>query len=52
MKRLGLIGGTGLDHWGKSDGIHNITSVYGEPSAHLAEYQSGGLQVFFLNCYY
>jgi 5'-methylthioinosine phosphorylase len=48
MKRLGLIGGTGLDHWGDASKTHKIAGVYGEPSAEFAEYQVGSLQVFFL----
>ncbi len=48
MLRLGLIGGTGLDHWGEAITTHNIDSVYGQPSADLAEYKSGDAQLFFL----
>ena len=48
MHRLGLIGGTGLDHFGHAAMLHDIDSVYGRPSASLAEYHIGNLQVFFL----
>jgi len=48
MQRLGLIGGTGLDQWGKAVRSHAINSVYGTPSANLAEFHVGDLQVFFL----
>ena len=48
MRRLGLIGGTGLDHWGTAIGSHDISSVWGQPSAELAEYRVGDLQLFFL----
>ena len=48
MRRLGLIGGTGLDCWGESTRSHAISSIFGPPSANLAEFQLGGLQVFFL----
>lgn len=48
MHRLGLIGGTGLDHFGNAEMSHDIDSVYGRPSASLAEYRIGNLQVFFL----
>lgn len=48
MKRLGLIGGTGLDHWGTATRSHDINGVYGQPSAALAEYQVGAVQLFFL----
>ncbi len=48
MRRLGLIGGTGLDHWGTAIGSHIIESVWGQPSATLAEYRIGNLQLFFL----
>lgn len=46
--RLGLIGGTGLDHFGEAVGSHEITGAFGPPSASLAEYRIGNLQVFFL----
>lgn len=48
MRRLGLIGGTGLDHWGEAVNTHDIKSVYGQSSAVLAEYHVGDLQMFFL----
>ncbi len=48
MIRLGLIGGTGLDHWGTAVKLHEISSIYGQPSAVLAEYRVAELQVFFL----
>jgi 5'-methylthioinosine phosphorylase len=48
MQRLGLIGGTGLDHWGSAIRTHKVDSQYGHPSADLAEYQQGDLQLFFL----
>ena len=48
VTRLGLIGGTGLDRWGSASSTHNISSIYGRPSANLAEYHIGGLRVFFL----
>ena len=48
MRRLGLIGGSGLDRWGEAVRSHNVGGVYGQPSAELAEYQSGNLKVFFL----
>jgi 5'-methylthioinosine phosphorylase len=48
MQRLGLIGGTGLDHFGKAVRTHDIDSLYGRPSAKLAEYHIGQSQVFFL----
>jgi purine nucleoside phosphorylase len=48
MRRLGLIGGTGLDHWGAAVRSHEISSVYGQPSADLAEYHIEDLQLFFL----
>lgn len=48
MKRLGLIGGTGLDHWSEAVRTHAPDSVYGQPSAGFSEYEIGGLQVFFL----
>jgi len=48
MQRLGLIGGTGLDHFGKATGSHEISSIFGQPSASLAEFKIGQSQVFFL----
>lgn len=48
MQRLGLIGGTGLDHWGEAVNTHVIRSEYGQASASLAEYHVGDLQIYFL----
>ena len=48
MQSLGLIGGTGLDCWGKATRSHDIGSIYGRPSAAVAEFQVADLQVFFL----
>lgn len=48
MQRLGLIGGTGLDHFGEAIASHDLNSVFGLPSAQFAEYRVGELQVFFL----
>lgn len=48
MSCLGLIGGTGLDQWGSAVRMHELDSEYGRPSASLAEYQVGELQLFFL----
>lgn len=48
MQRLGLIGGTGLDHFGTAVTSHDIRGGFGQASARLAEYQIGDLQVFFL----
>jgi 5'-methylthioinosine phosphorylase len=48
MHRLGLIGGTGLDHWGSETSTHKINSIYGQPSASLSEYHVGNAQIFFL----
>jgi len=48
MRRLGLIGGTGLDQWGTGIRSHDISSAWGQPSAAPAEYHIGDLQLFFL----
>ncbi len=48
MRRLGLIGGTGFDHFGEAVRSHDVSSVFGQPSARLAEYQVGGSQILFL----
>jgi len=46
--RLGLIGGTGLDHWGEAVDVHKTGSQYGQPSARFTEYHEGDLRIFFL----
>ena len=48
MESLGLIGGTGLDHWGEAVATHKTKNVYGQPSADVAEYRVGNLQVYLL----
>jgi len=47
-RRLGLIGGSGLDQFGPTETSHIVDTAYGRPSAALAEYQVGDTQVFFL----
>jgi 5'-methylthioinosine phosphorylase len=48
QRRLGLIGGTGLDQFGPPETSHIVDTAYGRPSAALAEYQVGDIQLFFL----
>lgn len=48
MKSLGLIGGTGLDCWGKAVRHHAKKTAYGAPSAEVAEFDTGQLRLFFL----
>jgi len=48
MRHLGLIGGSGLDHWGESVTRHPTTGIYGRPSADPLEYRIGNLCVYFL----
>lgn len=48
MRRLGLIGGTGLDRWGVTGTTHDIQSIYGPPSAAIHEYNLGAVTVLFL----
>ena len=48
MRRFGLIGGTGLDHFGKAIRSHDIDSSFGKPSARFSEFHIGQSQVFFL----
>ncbi len=48
MQRLGLVGGTGLDHWGEAANAHVLSSVYGQPSADVAEFRVDDLTVLFL----
>ena len=47
-RRLGLIGGTGLDEFGPAEASHIVDTAYGRPSASLAEYKVGDTRVFFL----
>jgi len=47
-RRLGLLGGTGLDQFGPTETSHIVDTAYGRPSAALAEYHVGDTQVFFL----
>jgi purine nucleoside phosphorylase len=49
MKRLGLIGGTGLEHWGGDGRPVDVSSIYGHPSAKPVEYSIGDLKLFFLS---
>lgn len=49
MQRLGLIGGTGLDHWGVDGRALVVSSIYGHPSAKPVEFLIGDLQLFFLS---
>lgn len=48
MRRLGLIGGSGLGHWTGNGKKHEVEGPYGRPSAPLVEFGHGKLQVFFL----
>jgi 5'-methylthioinosine phosphorylase len=48
MPSIGIIGGTGLNHWGEPLGIHQPGGCYGEPSAVLQEYLVNGVRVLFL----
>ena len=48
MRRLGLIGGTGLDDWDAAGNRLEMDSRYGKPSADLTEFQIAGLLVVFL----
>jgi 5'-methylthioinosine phosphorylase len=48
MPRLGLIGGTGIDHWGTAVRQHDINGRWGLPSAAVSEYCLTGLELFFL----
>jgi len=48
VKRLGLIGGTGLDHWSTAGTLLDVDTVYGLPSAQPVEYECSGLRVLFL----
>lgn len=47
-RRFGLIGGTGLDQFGVEESSHIIDTAYGRPSAALAEFEAGDIQLFFL----
>lgn len=48
MQRLGLIGGTGLDHWGEAIQSHQLKGKYDQASAGFDEYHVGDLKLFFL----
>lgn len=48
MPRLGLIGGSGLDHWGEAVRSHDISGTWGQPSAAISEFQLAGLELYFL----
>ena len=48
MRRFGLIGGTGLDHFGPAIDSHHIDGEFGRPSAPPAEYRLGDNRVFFI----
>lgn len=48
MPSIGLIGGTGLNHWGEPLETHQPDGRFGEPSAALQEYLVNGLRVLFL----
>lgn len=48
MPSIGLIGGTGLNHWGEPLKTHQLSGRYGEPSAALQEYLFNGTKVLFL----
>lgn len=48
MPSIGLIGGTGLNHWGEPLRTHQLSGPYGEPSAALQEYLLEGVHVLFL----
>jgi 5'-methylthioinosine phosphorylase len=48
VRRLGLIGGTGLDEWGIATRLHGISGKYGRPSADPAEFHVGNTRLFFL----
>lgn len=48
MKSLGLIGGTGLDHWGEALRIHAVETDFGQPSAEIAEFEVGSIRLCFL----
>ena len=48
MKRVGLIGGTGLDEWGVAGVTRTVDSRYGQLSAYPLEYELPGVRVYFL----
>lgn len=48
MRRLGLVGGSGLDDWAVVSRSHDKSGIYGKPSAKVAEFCIGNLQLFFL----
>jgi len=48
VRRLGLIGGTGLDEWGVEGTPQMVSSQYGRPSANPVELRLQNLQLFFM----
>lgn len=48
MRRLGLIGGTGLDEWGVTGEPRTVNSRYGSPSANPIEISLQDLKLFFM----
>ena len=46
--KLGLIGGTGLDQWGRSDATHEPETPFGPPSDAISEFRIGGHNLLFL----
>ena len=48
MRRLGLIGGTGLDQWPGELETLKLSSKYGQPSADLAKFSLGAVSIYFL----
>jgi 5'-methylthioinosine phosphorylase len=48
MRRLGLIGGSGLDDWGGAGERLKVDSRYGNPSDDPIGFEIGGLCLFFL----
>ncbi len=48
MRKLGLIAGTGFADWLEGYQQHQLSTVYGSPSAPITEVRLGNCQVFYL----
>lgn len=48
MALIGLIGGSGLDHWGEAGTSASVSTPFGEPSGPLSRFSIGANELLFL----
>ena len=48
MRTLGVIGGTGLDHWGQAQEKLELPGPYGDPSGPVSVFHVGDVRLLFL----